>query len=668
MMWLLALAVLATAAYAQDARKRVCYYSNWSQYRPGIGKYTPGNIDAFLCTHLIYSFAKLDNNKIAMYEWNDDQLYTQFNNLKKVNPNLKTLLAIGGWNAGSTVFSNLVADSALRKQFAVHATSFLRQWGFDGLDLDWEYPANRGGPPADKVNFISWIKDILAEFNADAAQSGRPRLLLTAAVGAGKATIDPAYDIPEMARLLDFINLMSYDLHGAWETFTGHNAPLYARADESGEQAQLNLDWAARYWVQKGCPKSKLIIGLATYGRSFRLSNQANYGMGAPTTDPAPTGPYTMEAGFLAYYEVCLMLQNGAVRHWHSEHLVPYATQGSTWVGYDDKQSFIIKLEYIREQGYGGAMIWNMDLDDFQQTCSSSDRPYPLMSLMEEVLGGYSPPSTVSPTTAPTTRPGETTTATRPPSTTVSTGAPTAAPTAGPGGDCSGVNDGYYPHPTDCSRYIRCVWGVAHVHQCAAGLLWSQQRQYCDWASNVECNTQTTQGPSTSTTQKPTTQAPTTQKPTTQAPTTQKPTTQAPTTQKTTTVKPTTGPTKLPADFCANKADGIYQHPGDCTAFVNCHAGVNRVMFCATGLLFNPAINNCDWASNVDCSAKTEPRVMSFCQNKREGLYEDPNNCAKYYKCAHGRTELHTCPTGTKWSTTIGLCDWTVNVNCGSRP
>jgi len=84
--------------------------------------------------------------------------YQRFNALKQKNPELRTLLAIGGWNAGSIPFSNLVADPVKRRNFAVHAADFLEEWGFDGLDLDWEYPAARGGIPDDKKNFILWIQ------------------------------------------------------------------------------------------------------------------------------------------------------------------------------------------------------------------------------------------------------------------------------------------------------------------------------------------------------------------------------------------------------------------------------------------------------------------------------------------------------------------------------
>ena len=104
-----------------NAYHRVCYYTNWAQYRPEGAKFFPEDIDPFLCTHIMYSFAKIDaQNKIAMYEWNDDKMYVRFNDLKKKNPELKTLLAIGGWShEGGAVspFSRMVSTAASRKVF-----------------------------------------------------------------------------------------------------------------------------------------------------------------------------------------------------------------------------------------------------------------------------------------------------------------------------------------------------------------------------------------------------------------------------------------------------------------------------------------------------------------------------------------------------------------------
>lgn len=114
------LALMAVSA-TSNAYYRVCYYTNWAQYRPAGAKFFPEDIDPFLCTHIIYSFAKINQqNMIAMYEWNDDKMYVRFNNLKENNPELKTLLAVGGWNHESgteSPFSRMVRTIATRKVF-----------------------------------------------------------------------------------------------------------------------------------------------------------------------------------------------------------------------------------------------------------------------------------------------------------------------------------------------------------------------------------------------------------------------------------------------------------------------------------------------------------------------------------------------------------------------
>lgn len=84
---------------------------------------------------------------------------------------------------------------------------------------------------------------------------------------------------------------MTYDLHGGWEPFTGHNAPLYPRSDEIGYQRNLNIDAAIKYWKQNGADPTKLILGLASYGRSFTLSNQAQYNLGSPASGSGSSLP-----------------------------------------------------------------------------------------------------------------------------------------------------------------------------------------------------------------------------------------------------------------------------------------------------------------------------------------------------------------------------------------
>lgn len=126
----------------------VCYYTNWSVYRPGTAKFSPQNINPYLCTHLIYAFGGFTkDNKLKPFDKYQDIEkggYAKFTGLKSYNKNLKVLLAIGGWNEGSSRFSSMVASADRRREFVKNTVKFLRQNHFDGLDLDWEYPAFSG--------------------------------------------------------------------------------------------------------------------------------------------------------------------------------------------------------------------------------------------------------------------------------------------------------------------------------------------------------------------------------------------------------------------------------------------------------------------------------------------------------------------------------------------
>lgn len=129
----------------------VCYWGTWAYYRPANGKFRAENVNPNLCTHLIYTFAKLSGNRIALYDpdlddgdtdWRSGKrwgrgMIRRMNNLRNYNKNLTTMIAIGGWNEGSDKYSMMVRNPNSRKEFVESVIEFLEEHDLDGLDLDW---------------------------------------------------------------------------------------------------------------------------------------------------------------------------------------------------------------------------------------------------------------------------------------------------------------------------------------------------------------------------------------------------------------------------------------------------------------------------------------------------------------------------------------------------
>jgi len=287
--------------------------------------------------------------------------------MKSQNPNLKTLVAIGGYNQDLiTPWYTMAASPAARQNFARNIREFIARNYLDGVDIDWEYPNYDGTRPEDKQNFIYLLEALRDEIS--------DHYLLTVAIGAGAWRTGLSYDIPAIFRVCDFVNLMTYDMHGGWEPRTGIHGAMYRGPND---QTDANVAFSVQFLINFGIDRSKLILGIPAYGIGFTLTNAASNGVGAPTN----SGGY-----YEHYQQMCLWENAGWNQRFEETQMVPYIFQDNQWYGYDNLRSVEHKSNYINTQGLGGAMFWELTAEDWNNSCGGGY--WPLISAAYSIVHG----------------------------------------------------------------------------------------------------------------------------------------------------------------------------------------------------------------------------------------------------------------------------------------
>ncbi|KAI6174692.1 Acidic mammalian chitinase [Aphelenchoides bicaudatus] len=367
--------VFVLATMLADAEPiRGCYLTNWAQYRTGVGKFQiTENYISGLCTHIFYAFASVDTNfQLSPTDPSDLESnggYAQLQQVKQKDPQLKTLISIGGANFDTSIFASIASSQQNLNQFAQNSLAYAEKHGFNGVDIDWEYPT------ADQKTYLSSILQALKT-------ASKGQFLVTAAVSAGISTIEQAYDLPSLKDAVDFLNVMTYDYHGSWNAETGINSPL-----NSGDD--LNIKSTIEYYLSQGFSAQKLVLGIPTYARGWTLtSSQTGQGIGTPASGPSNAGQITQAAGTLAEYEVCQVLSQGAQSTWDEESETPYMQLNNQWYTYENETSIDLKVgqvKYAQQQQLAGVFVWTIDFDDFSASCSQQIR-YPLLNAINKAL------------------------------------------------------------------------------------------------------------------------------------------------------------------------------------------------------------------------------------------------------------------------------------------
>ena len=266
--------------------------------------------------------------------------------------------SLGGWTL-SCNFPSIAADPVKRKHFAEECVALIDEYGFDGIDLDWEYPtyADHCGTPADTQNFNLMLQDLRAELDAYSAQNNKPYYEITAAVGCGPSTI-AGYDIPTVSKYLDQINLMTYDFFGGWSSVSGANAPIYDQGFPAGFE-DWNVDGCVNNWLNAGAYKEQLNIGLPFYGQSFLGATGPNQKhQGSDTTS------WHEDDGKPQYYNIESKSDQLKVsRNDQTMTAEAHFKSKDSFVSFDDQHAICDKVEYAIDNDLNGFIIWELTGD-----------------------------------------------------------------------------------------------------------------------------------------------------------------------------------------------------------------------------------------------------------------------------------------------------------------
>ncbi|GAB4549703.1 MAG: glycoside hydrolase family 18 protein [Anaerolineae bacterium] len=326
--------------------------------------------------------------------------FNQLKKLKTMYPHLKVLISLGGWS-----WSGRFSDAAMPEHREAFVKSCIdlyirgnlpiwafvsggtpsaglsngRAYGvFDGIDVDWEYPASEGFPgdpkrglppniyrPEDTENFVALMAEFRRQLDEVGKEHGKDYLLTIAAPPDRKRAAKMALD--QAHPYLDFINIMAYDMAGAWARTgpTNFHAPLYASPDApQTEDSPLSVDAAVNDFLGWGIPPNKIVVGVPFYGRGW--TNVPNVANGLYQSDPAMrAAPAKWEDGIEDYK---ILAASGAPTFRDEKSGAMWSYDGKTFWTYDDAQTLLAKMAYIRARGLGGAMIWSLDGDDRQGT------------------------------------------------------------------------------------------------------------------------------------------------------------------------------------------------------------------------------------------------------------------------------------------------------------
>lgn len=413
-----------STVYAEEMQRyrNVMYYGDWS-VESAQGHFFPKDIPADKLTHLNFAFLDFDvegnlmwTDEFAALDISTDESITEgaanagllnaIQDLRLKNPNLKIGVSVGGWTKSGDFSLNTQTDT-YRKTLVSNLVKFVEYNEMDFLDIDWEYPgsiregdlvdseADEGTPhasEADRENYILLLKEIRAALDELGEKTGKD-YELSVALAAGPYTINQGTDIAEVFNVVDFANIMTYDIHGAWENTTNHHTGLYTNPDApqgNGKPWSFSVNDSVNYYLSNGAVAEKLVIGAAFYSRGWgnvandgpdsenlpglfgsadfaTIDADGNDSRGAINDAPIIYGQGGRNGGIWAYRNFGSLKETypDLVEYWDDAAKAPYmyGKESKVFFTFDNERSLTEKAQYVKEKGLGGMITWMQSQD-----------------------------------------------------------------------------------------------------------------------------------------------------------------------------------------------------------------------------------------------------------------------------------------------------------------
>jgi len=322
------------------SQRVVGYYPSWVQ-----SSYDISQIDFGIYTHINHAFAwPNEEGEIESDVGLFDISVTDYVH----NQNSKILLSLGGWGHANG-FVNATSSHELRAITISNILDVIILFGYDGIDIDWEYPQSN----EQKNNLNLFIMELDSVF-----LSIDPDLLITMALPTTNWS-GQWYDISFLSQYIDFFNAMTYDIHGSWTNHAGHNSPLFQSppGDSHG-----SVETGIYYLVNsRGIIPEKLNMGIPFWGKQYNASTI--------------NGSFSGNVIDLRYYEIVELINNGWVEHWDNNAQCPYLIKEdeSQIITYDNPQSIQAKTNFAQSRNLGGIMVWALGYDSDDSELSLSN-------------------------------------------------------------------------------------------------------------------------------------------------------------------------------------------------------------------------------------------------------------------------------------------------------